>query len=351
MSLIDCDIHNTMPSDETLAKYLPRRWARHLLDFGQRFYYQGAYYPRLHANAARSDAWPPGGGIPGSDLDFMREQLLDAWQIRYGILNPLYLAGEQANLDFGVALAAGLNEWLVREWLEPEVRLRASIVTPYEAGELAAKEIGRWTQDPRFCQVLLAARTKEPLGRRKYWPLYEAAAASDLPVAIHFGGAGGMPLTAAGFPSFYFEDHCGMPQAFQTQLISLVFEGVFERFPGLKVVLVEGGYAWLPSLMWRMDRAWEKLGAEVPHVKMAPSAYIRRHCWFTSQPMEEPPRRSDYRQLLEQLQMPDRLMFATDYPHWDFDSPNHAFPIRMSPATREAIMFKNAARLYQLEIV
>ena len=212
----------------------------------------------------------------------MRAQLLDAWHVEYGILNPLYLAGEQANLDYGAALATALNAWLAAAWLDPEPRLRSSVVTPYEDGELAAEEIERQAGDKRFVQVLVPARTREPLGRRKYWKLYAAAERHGLPLAIHFGGAGGWPLTGAGWPSYYYEDHSGMPQAFQAQIISLIFEGVFERFPALKVVLVEGGFAWLPPLMWRLDRAWERLGDEVPQVTAAairdhPPAFLDHH--------------------------------------------------------------------------
>jgi predicted TIM-barrel fold metal-dependent hydrolase len=345
-AIIDCDIHNTMPSDETLAKYLPERWRRYLRGYGLSFYYPGAYYPRVYPNAARTDAWPP-NGIPGCDLDFVRGQLLDAWNIEIGLLNPLYLAGEQPNLEYAEALAHGLNDWLVAEWLDPEPRLRSSIIVPYEDGPAAAAEIEHRAADPRFVQVLLVARTREPLGRRKYWPLYEAAAHHGLPVGIHFGGANGWPITGAGWPSFYFEDHTGMPQAIQAQLISLVCEGVFERFPTLKVVLIEGGLAWLPALMWRLDRAWQRLREEVPYLQQPPSAYIRRHCWATTQPMEEPPKPAYFWRMLEQLDMNDRLMFATDYPHWDFDAPDQAFPVRLPPELREKFMGENARSLYK----
>jgi predicted TIM-barrel fold metal-dependent hydrolase len=95
---------------------------------------------------------------------------------------------------------------------------------------------------------VLEARTAEPLGRRKYWRLYEAAVRHDLPVAIHFGALGGWPITGVGHPSFYIEYHAGQLTTYQDQVISLVVEGVFERFPTLKIVLIEGGFGWLPPL-------------------------------------------------------------------------------------------------------
>jgi predicted TIM-barrel fold metal-dependent hydrolase len=348
LAVIDCDIHNTLASDAVLGEFLPERWRKHLADHGIRFYYPGAFYPRLNPNAARTDAWPPGGGIPGSDLDFLRVQLLDAWNLEYGILNPLYLAGEQANQDYGAALATGLNAWLKAAWLDPEPRLRSAMVVPYEDGDLAAAEIERQAYDRRFVQVLLPVRTREPLGRRKYWKMYAAAQAHSLPIALHFGGAGGWPITGAGWPSFYYEDHSGMPQSFQAQVISLVLEGVFERFPRLKVVLVEGGFAWLPPLMWRLDHAWRRLRAEVPDLRRLPSETIRVHCWITTQPIEEPGQPAFFRQLLEHLAMPDRLMFSTDYPHWDFDAPDRALPAGLPADFTAGIMAGNARALYGL---
>jgi hypothetical protein len=347
MAVIDCDIHNAPASDEVLAKYLPVRWRRHMERYGERPAYPGSYYPRLHPSAARSDSWPPNGGRPGSDLKFMQEQLLDTWGFEYGVLNPLYGAGGQPNLDYSAALAQAMNEWQRAEWLDPEPRLRASIVVPYEDGQMAAAEIERWAHDRRFVQILLIARTREPLGRRKYWPMYEAAVRHDLPIGIHFGGNAGWPITGAGWPSFYLEDHVGMPQSFQAQIISLICEGVFDRFPELKIVLIEGGFAWLTSLMWRLDRSWRLLGDEVPHLKCPPSSYIRENFWITTQPVEEPPQEIYFHQFLEQLDMNDRFLFATDYPHWDFDAPDRALPQTLPPDLKRAILAENARAFYK----
>ena len=99
-----------------------------MIDFGFRNYrYTGAYYPRVSPAAARTDAWPPNGAPPGADLPFLREQLLDAWGIEYGILNPIVDENcpTQLHSEYGAAIAAAINDWQIAEWLEPEPRLRA----------------------------------------------------------------------------------------------------------------------------------------------------------------------------------------------------------------------------------
>ena len=346
--VIDCDIHNAPASKDALKSYLPARWKRHMELQEGRPIYPGSYYPRLHPSAARSDSWPEDGSPPGSNLAFMQSQLLDTWNIEYGILNTLYPAGAHRNREYSAALTRALNEWQCVEWLDPEPRLRASIVVPFEHDELAAAEIEHWAQDSRFVQVILIARSQELLGQRKYWPMYEAAERHGLPIGIHFGGNSGWPITGAGWPSFYIEDHVGMPQSFQAQIISMIYEGVFERFPNLKIVLIEGGFAWLSALMWRMDRSWQVLGDEVPNLSCPPSETIRNNFWITTQPIEEPPEPAYFLQLLEQLNMDDRFLFATDYPHWDFDAPDQALPTVLTPEQRRNFLAENARAFYGL---
>jgi uncharacterized protein len=360
--LVDCDIHNAPRTEEALLAYMPERWRERRAaggrleaaagarreTLGDRSYL-GAEYPRATPRAARTDAWPPSGDPPASDLEFMREQLLDRFGIGYGVLTPMLGAGEQLDVERGAALASAINDWQAAEWLDPEPRLRASINVAYEDGALAAAEIHRMAGDPRFVQVLLLIRTAEPLGRRKYWPIYEAAAAHELPVGIHFGGWGRGPITGTGYGSFYIEDTVGMATAFADQLTSLVCEGVFERFPALRVVLIEGGIAWLAPLMWRLDRAFGLLGAEAPRLTRLPSQTIREHVWLTTQPIDEPARPGDFQALLEQLGMTDHILFATDYPHWDFDAPDRALPSSLPAAVRDAILGANAHSLYRLK--
>jgi predicted TIM-barrel fold metal-dependent hydrolase len=360
-AVVDCDIHNAPRSEEALLQYMPRRWrearaAGGRLDaavearretLGDRSYL-GAEYPRATPRASRTDAWPPSGDPPASDLAFMREQLLDRYGVEYGVLTPMLGAGEQLDLERGAALASAINDWQAAEWLEPEPRLRASINVAYEDGMLSAQEIHRMAVDPRFVQVLMLIRTAEPLGRHKYWPIYEAAADHGLPVGIHFGGWSRGPNTGVGYGSYYIEDTVGMATAFADQLTSMICEGVFERFPGLKVVLIEGGIAWLAPLMWRLDRAWSLLRSEAPRLTRLPSELIREHVWATTQPIDEPTRPEDFMAMLEQMGMDEHILFASDYPHWDFDAPDRALPPSVPATLREAILHDNAHALYRL---
>ena len=87
-----------------------------------------------------------------------------------------------------------------------------------------------------------------PLGKRALWPIYAAAERLGLPIGIHAGTAYHNPPTAVGWGSYHIEDYVGQAQAFQTQLTSLIVEGVFAKYPGLKMVMLESGFTWLPPI-------------------------------------------------------------------------------------------------------
>ncbi len=346
LRLVDCDIHNAI-TPEALLRYLPSRWQIYYREFGRR-QLPGDFYPKATPLACRTDAWPPTGGPPGSDLDFLRQQLLDAWPIEWGILNPLVTI-QNRERDYDAAIATAANDCQVAEWLEPEPRLRASLLVPFEDPPLAVAEIARRADDPRFVQVLVPSRTAARIGQRHYWPMLAAAADAGRPVAMHFGGwAGGVPISGAGWPAYYLEYHTGMSQTFQAQLISLICEGVFEEIPNLKIIFVEAGLGWIAPMLWRMDRSWQQLRRETPRVRRLPSEYFRQHFWLTTQPIEEPPQPAQFQDMLHQLDLESHLLFSTDYPHWDFDSPGHALPSFLSAKARRAMLRDNACALYKL---
>ena len=175
--------------------------------------------------------------------------------------------------------------------------------------------------------------------------LAKLAQEAGLPVGVHAFGYGGYPVTGGGWPSFYIEEMVGHAQCCQALLTSMVVEGVFERFPRLRMVLIEAGFAWLPALAWRLDKHWSRLREEVPHLTRAPSETIREHVWLTTQPMEEPEKRRHLSEVIDWIGI-DRLLFATDYPHWDFDDPEWSLPVRLEASARSALFLDNARALY-----
>jgi uncharacterized protein len=348
LAIADCDIHPRLNGMQTLHPWLSQRWRDHLAAFGATYrqpWQKGPAYPKAAPQASRRDAWPPAGGPPGSDLGFMAAQHLDPNNVALGILNPLQTGQGVQNLDLSAALCRATNEWQLAEWTSRDARLRGSVVVPYEDGPASAREIERCAGNPQFAQVLLLSRTSEPLGHRRYWPIYEAAAAANLPVAVHAFGYGGWPISSAGWGSYYIEEMVGHAQASEAVVSSFVMEGVFARLPDLRLIMVEGGSAWAAALGWRLDKHWKKLRQEVPDLTLAPSEYLRRNVWYTTQPVEEPEPREHLAEAFEWIGW-DRILFATDYPHWDFDDPAQALPLRLTEAKRRALFLDNARAVY-----
>ncbi|MBV9785321.1 MAG: amidohydrolase [Acidisphaera sp.] len=351
LGVIDCDIHPMLRSAKALHPYLSQRWRDHFDSYGPRTpapFLRGHAYPKATPALSRRDTWPPAGGPPGSDLAFMRQQHLDPLNVEIGILQVLFPSvKDQRDLRLGVAMSTAVNDWQVAEWTEPEPRLRAAVSIACDDAEASATEIRRCAARRDFASVFLTPRTSEPLGRKRYWPIYQAAAETGLPIGIHTGGTNGHPMTAGGAPSFYMEDHHGNAIAMQSALASLIFEGVMESFPDLKFIMIEGGFGWAPSCTWRLDKHWARMRDEVAHVKRPPSEYIRRQVWFATQPVEEPERPRDLRTICEWIGW-DRIVFATDYPHWDMDDPRHAFKVSMTEEQQRMIFNSNARAAYGL---
>jgi predicted TIM-barrel fold metal-dependent hydrolase len=351
LAIVDCDIHPAFRRPSDLHPFLPARWREHMTTFGEHLR-QGLSgqlaWPRMMAAGMRVDAFPE-EGPPGSDLALMRRQHLDANGVEYGMLMQLSRGGmEERNLDFAAALSTAVNDWQLETLVRQEPRLRAGIVVPQEDAAFAVAEIERRAADPAFAQVIVSPRASDPLGHRRYWPIFAAAERCEKPIALHVQGySGGHASTGSGWPTYYMQEHYAATGNMQATMVSLVFEGVFERFPRLKVVLIEGGFAWAPALCWRMDTHWQRMRREVPDVKRPPSEYVREHFWFTTQPIEEPDDPQHLADIIGWLGW-DRLMFSTDYPHWDFDHPQHVFKFALTEAQKAKVFRDNAKALYGL---
>ena len=351
VGIIDGDMHPALRSLADLKPYMPARWWDVLTTYGSRRRHGMIGlepYPKASPRACRRDAWPEDGGPPGSNLALIRSQYLDAYGIDCAVMGLLGGTGQgEMNLDMAAAMASAANDWQREHMTKPEPRLRSGLVVAADDAAAAVREIercGRIRPSPRCsCSPATPSRPAAAATGRSTRP----PPATACPSRFHVFGASGHAYTGVGWPSYYVEEAAGHSTSCQSLVTSLVIEGVFERIPALKAVVVEGGFAWLPALAWRLDKLYGRLKSEVPHLQRQPSEVIRQHIWVTTQPMEEPDDRSQVLDMMDWIGW-DRLLFASDYPHWDFDDPFQAFPKAVPRERVRQILSANGRAVYRL---
>jgi predicted TIM-barrel fold metal-dependent hydrolase len=180
--------------------------------------------------------------------------------------------------------------------------------------------------------------------------MYEAAQETGLPVMLHSVTAlhPVFPFNLQGFESTFAAHLLAHPFSLISNLVSMMETGVPVRFPELKIAFTEGGIAWVPWLMWRMDKEYGERRREVPFLTDRPSTYVRR-MFFATQPIEEPEHLSELANLLTMFDGENSVMFASDWPHHDFDHPSKVLQIPVSKEAQRKIMGGNALRLLNLE--
>ncbi|MCC7348000.1 MAG: amidohydrolase [Variibacter sp.] len=340
---IDCDLHPAVPSLDALLPYLEPHWRDMVVQRGLHELNSIAY-PENTPLTARPD-WRLPGGKAGASLDALRAQALAPFDTKFAICNCLYGVQLLFSEDMAAGLARAVNDYIAREWLDRDARLRASIVIPVQSPALAAQEIERCAADKRFVQVLMLVAGEMPLGRRPLWPIYEAAERHGLPIGIHPGSGYRHPPTPVGWTSYFSEDYANQATAFQSQLTSLICEGVFQKFPSLRVVLLESGFTWLPGYLWRLTKYWRGLRMEIPWVDRSPTEIVRERVRLTIQPCDAPPTTEAFARLLDHMGSDELLLFSTDYPHWQFDG-DAVLPAGLSPALVRKIMIDNPLATY-----
>lgn len=337
---IDCDVHCAPAGIDALKPYLDATWEPYVA--------QG----RIRLSPTVGTAYPPGartsGAIPQT-VEQLQADLLDRTEPRYAVLNCLTLFQASLNPLFDAALARAVNDWVRTEWLDRDDRLRASVAISMLDPAQAAQEIDRVAADPRFVQVLVPVRADAPYGNNRYHPIYEAADRHGLPVGIHAWGRVGRAPAPGGYTPYYLEDYVSNAQVAQTQLVSIVSEGIFQRWPDLRVAFLECGFAWLPPLLWRFDKDWKAVWREVPWLTDKPSEYVYRHVRMTSEPAHLPADRAAIARIAELARVGEIVMFSSDHPHAHGSDPPALLEV-LDEEGREAVLRGNAAAFFGLDV-
>lgn len=342
LSLIDTDVHERADT-HALVPYLAPPWQKYITDFEWQPDRALPFAQYATGGLDRADAKLPDGRPGGSNYGLLRAQLLDQYDLDYAILTGWLDASGLAPgwPEFKTALMSAYNDWQIENWLSQDERLLGSIHVNAHDPEGAAREIDRIGSHPRMAQVILYIAYKA-FGEPFYHPIFEAAVRNGLPVGIHHSENA---TTALGYHRYYVEWHTLVPQAFMSQLVSLIFNGVFDKYPDLQMIMIEGGISYVPHLMLRADQQYKQMPSEVPWVRRMPSDIIRDQIRFSTQPLEEMSLET-FLQLVDSVGSEELFCFSTDYPHWDFDSPLQAFPEGLPEGLRRKIFAENARQFY-----
>jgi predicted TIM-barrel fold metal-dependent hydrolase len=341
---VDADVHCAVAGVEALYPYLTGHWP----DFLQRTeadkFHAGTFsYPRWSKMLATDPQ--------ALTLERLQEQVLDG--VDAAILNCHFGIDSIQHPYLAAELQRGLNRWLQEEWLDRDDRLLGTIAINPNFADTAVAEIDRAATDRRFVQIALPVRSREEYGNPRFWPIWEAAARHDLVLALTFGGTAGMPPTAVNWLGSHSEDYALHTVTFAAHIMSFITSGVLQKWPNLRLAVVESGWAWVPGFSWRMNADWKAYHDEVPWVKEFPSTYMRRFFRFTTQPADLPDDPVLIDGLLEQFgndeyAAHELLMYSSDYPH-RYESGVERILDRLTEDQRTRVMGGNAWDWYGLE--
>ena len=345
MGPIDTDVHDMLPSGrvDELIPYLQPNWARYVRDCQ----FQGPpnYLPWPRAPARVRAEWQIDGAPQGSNPAKVVTDLFDGMGVGAAVLcNPsMHLSSMRGAFELAAALATAYNDYSIEHWLEKDTRFLGSVYVVAQYPEDAAREIDRVGGHPQIVQVFLPVVSDRQYGQRQYWPIYEAAVRNDLVIGMHHG----QDVSGVfGFPNYFSEWHTTvLPAAMAAQVASMLFNGVFDHFPTLKVCCLEAGFSWMPSLMSRADHQRLQFREEIPWMKRKPSEHLREHVRLATQPMENF-NAKQFLQIIDLLDSEEMLMFSSDYPHYDADLPARSLPAGLPNGLREKIMRDNALATY-----
>jgi uncharacterized protein len=364
--VVDADGHCSEPTDE-LAKYLPAEYAprapRSVKDnLGQsRMLLEGRVWGKSEG-LGPSVSGPfaphikhsrPGMEDPLQRLPDMDEEGIDV-AIIFGTPIALTVNGLR-DKGLAAALCHGVNRWLV-EYCAPEPkRLKGVGLIPCQDPPVAARELEFLAQQGIVSAMLPNNVYGINLGDRRFDPIYAAAQEIGMPLSVHpqtghdgqYGVSGVMGAGSERMEKYSYVHMTAFPFELMIALMHMIGEGVFDRFPRLKVAYMEGGAGWIPFWAERLDEHFEKLRPQWPDCQRKPSEIIKSdQVAFTCEPEEE-----ILPYVLDDIGA-TQVMYASDYAHWDSEYPESVNMVDHVLGSREdlkaRVLGQNAIRWFNL---
>lgn len=349
--IVDVDAHYLEPVDE-LADYLDDPWRTRIKEATTIRLLPEGLGDRFVQGRIRRE------GIDyGHTIGTMRKEQMVAAKGKLDIdcsiiiASRILTAGHTPVRDLVLALANGYIDYMLDNVADPALGLYTMPIVPWQDPELGAELVERVAGHPAVVGVCMTTSGPNvPLGDRIYDPIYEAAQRHRLPVVFH--GSPGITLVngtgyADGFQRLIEAHSLGFSVANMVQLTSLLMQGIPERFPDLRFVFQESGVFWVPMMMFRLDEYYLKRRDEAPLLNDLPSRYVLDRFYFGTQPIEAPRNPKYLESVFEMANGYEHFLFASDYPHFDYDDPTAILKLPFLDQDQKAnVLARNAQRVF-----
>ena len=278
----------------------------------------------------------------------MARRSMDALGIDYQVMfpTPMLQLGLHPNPQMEVELAFAYNRWLTEEILTGDNRVTTMIYLPFCDADASLKTVEEFAGKPGVVGFNITSVRHKPIHHNQYMKVYAAIQETGLPLGFHAGPTWHDEWTSQ-IDRFIGVHAISFVLCNMVHLTNWVLEGLCERFPGLPVIWIESGIAWVPFMMQRLDSEYFMRSSEAPLLKRPPSDYIRE-MYFTCQPMEAHDQKL-LQATFEAINAETQLLYASDWPHWDFDSPSVIWDLPfLDERAKRNILGGNANRLFGL---
>jgi uncharacterized protein len=272
---------------------------------------------------------------------------MEADGIDIQVIFPSHLSlSAEKETELATDIARAYNDWLASFCARDPKRLKGVAMIALQDVNAAIKEVRRAVEQLGFIGVMMPTNVRDQdIGKREYWPFYEAVEGLGIGLALH-GGIRAAERMHGRFDSFISVHSLSFPFECMAALTGLIFAGVPEKFPRLRIAALEGCCGWIPFLMDRLDEEFEKRGArEAPLLKRKPSEYMSGENFFYAFELEE----STVPYVIERLGA-DKLLYSSDYPHWDSAWPKTVTMLKerkdITNTDKHRIAWDNPQRFY-----
>mgnify|MGYP001472053373 CR=1 FL=1 len=354
--IVDADAHYLMTPLDKLAEYVEEPWKQRLRiavgnrkwnliprDLGDRTAAGRMKSLQMFSKREKDRRLSPNEAFP----------LVEAsakMGIDYNVVFPtdLLTLGLTTQEDLEKTIAFAYARWMTEEVLPSHESLLGMLYLPLSDPDACVQIIEEFADKPGVVGFMITSTRYQPVHHHCYLPMYHLLEKKKKPLAFHTVSFT-LERPFQQLNKFMSVHALGFPLYNMIQATNLVVNGIPERFPDLKIIMVEAGVTWIPFLMSRLDTEYVYRSSEAPLITKLPSEYLRNF-YFTSQPLEYLDNMKLMEAVFESFDAENQLLFATDYPHQDFDTPLTIWKLPfLSEEAKRKILGENALKVFNIQ--